>query len=258
MAERTEYTAGTFSWVDLATTDPDGAKAFYGELFGWQFIDMPTPMGVNYSLAMKQMKPVAAITAQPPQRQGAPPAWNSYVTVPVVDDVTARVTDLAGSVVMPPMDVMTAGRMAVLQDPTGGHLCLWQAGDHVGAGLVNEHGTLTWNELMTDDVDGAVAFYTGLFGWTSEPFGDSYTVFMNGERAAGGTMAIDEAMGPMPPHWAVYFAVDDCDDVQEKAVALGGSVRMPPTDFPEVGRCCALADPAGGGFAVIKLLNPPD
>jgi predicted enzyme related to lactoylglutathione lyase len=92
----------------------------------------------------------------------------------------------------------------------------------------------------------------------TEPFGDSYNVFMNGERPAGGVLGIDEEMGPVPPNWSVYFYVDDCDAIHERAVALGGSIHMPPMDYPEVGRGCVLGDPQGGTFAVIKLVSPPD
>jgi hypothetical protein len=106
--------------------------------------------------------------------------------------------------------------------------------------------------------DTETAFYTGLFGWKEEPIGDDYEVFMNGERPAGGVILIDAQMGPVPPNWSAYFYVDDCDAIQQQAVSLGGAVRMPPTDYPEVGRGCVLGDPQGGTFAVIKLVNPPD
>ena len=94
-------------------------------------------------------------------------------------------------------------------------------------------------------------------GWKEEPFGDNYAVFMNGERPAGGMILIEAEMGPVPPK-SVYFYVDDCDAIQQRAVARGGAVRMPPTDYPAVGRGCVLDDPQGGTFAVIKLVNPPD
>jgi predicted enzyme related to lactoylglutathione lyase len=258
MAERSEYPAGTFCWVELATTDQDAAKSFYGDLLGWSYQDIPTDAGTTYSLATIETKQVAAIYAQPEEREESPPHWISYVSVPSADDAAKRAADLGASVVMEPFDVMTAGRMAVLQDPTGALFSLWESKDHFGAEIVNQHGALCWNELMTKDTAAASAFYTGLFGWKEEPFGDSYTVFMNGERPAGGMILIEAETDPVPPNWSVSFYVDDCDTIRERAVSLGGAVRMPPTDFPEVGRCCVLGDPQGGTFAAIKLLNPPD
>ncbi len=258
VAQRSEYSAGTFCWVDLATTDQEGAKAFYGDLLGWSYLDIPTGVGTSYSLALLAAERVAAIHPVPPSPAGLPAHWTSYVSVASADNVARRATDLGGTVVMAPADIMTAGRMAVIQDPTGATLSVWEARDHFGATMVNTHGTLVWNELMTSDIGSATTFYTSLFGWSAEPFGDSYSIFMNGPRPAGGLMATDEQMGPVPPGWSVYFAVDDCDAIEQRAVALGGVVHMPPTDFPEVGRGCALGDAQGAAFAVIKLLNPPD
>lgn len=260
MATRSEYPAGTFCWIDLATTDQAAARAFYGELLGWSFMEVPTDMdaGSTYSLATIDAMQVAAIRPLPPERAGMPPHWLSYVSVTSADDAAERAVDLGGTVLMEPFDVMTAGRMTVLQDPAGAVVSAWQAQDHFGAALVNQHGTLCWNELMTGDTTTSSAFYTGLFGWTTEPFGDTYTVFMNGERPAGGMMLIDEQMGPVPPNWSVYFHVEDCDAVHDRAVALGATVSMPPMDYPEVGRGCVLGAPQGGSFAVIKLLTPPD
>jgi predicted enzyme related to lactoylglutathione lyase len=258
MAVRSEYSAGTFCWVDLATTDPEAAKSFYGDVLGWSYQDLPTDGGDTYSLAMLEASQVAAIYSMPPSQQGAPPHWVSYVSVDSADDAAKRAEDLGGNVLMEPTDIMTAGRMAVIQDPTDAVVAVWEAKEHFGAALVNQHGTLCWNELMTKDPDAATSFYCGLFGWKSEPFGDNYTVFMNGERPGGGMILLEEEMGPVPPNWSVYFCVDDCDAIQQHAVSLGGAVRMPPMDFPEVGRACVLGDPQGGTFAVIKLLNPPD
>jgi uncharacterized protein len=259
MAQRSEYPAGTFCWVDLATTDQEMAKSFYGDLLGWSYLDVPTDMGNTYSLATVDAQQVTAIYPLPPGQQNPSPHWTSYVSVVNADDAANRAADLGGSVIMAPSDVMTAGRMAVIRDPTGAVFSMWEARDHFGAALVNQHGALCWNELMTSDVSAATAFYTALFDWSAEPFGDSYSIFMNGERPAGGMIAIDEQeMDSVPPNWSVYFAVDDCDAVEQQAVSLGGTVRMPATDFPEVGRGCVLDDAQGGTFAVIRLFNAPD
>jgi hypothetical protein len=154
------------------------------------------------------------------------------------------------------MDVFDAGRMALILDPTGAAVAVWQPVKHIGAGVVNEHGALCWNELMTIDTIKAGEFYTGLFGWTAQEHdmgGMIYTVFMNGERPAAGMMKIDESWGDVPPSWLVYFAVNDCDASVAEAGALGGELCKGPMDIPGVGRFAVMTDPQGAAFAVIWL-----
>src|ERR1700730_13168586 len=118
MGERTEYTPGTFSWTDLTTTDPDAAKSFYSELFGWNVIDVPAGEGMVYSMAELDGKSVAAISAQPQQQRdaGAPPAWNSYITVESADQALTRAAGLSATVHAPAFEVMDAGRMGGVHD----------------------------------------------------------------------------------------------------------------------------------------------
>jgi uncharacterized protein len=261
MPERTQYAPGTPSWVDIQTSDPVGAKSFYGALFGWEYDDRPVGHDADgnetvYSMAMKNGKNVAAIAPLP--MPGVPPHWNTYVTVADVDATAARVPDAGGSVMMPPFDVMDAGRMSVIADPTGALLCLWQATNNIGASLVNEHGTLSWEELMTPDVPAATAFYAQIFGWKAEPVqmpGMEYTELkLNGRGIAG---ALNPPVEGMPAVWSVYFAVDDTDKAVEIASASGGTVIQPPFDIPP-GRMAVLADPAGAMFSVIKPAQPGD
>jgi uncharacterized protein len=163
------------------------------------------------------------------------------------------VPELGGTVVAAPMDVMDAGRMAVLADPTGAVSCMWQAKDHIGAELVNEHGALIWTELMTSDIDAASKFYAALYGWSidAESVGEmTYTMFSVGERPVAGGMK--SPMAGIPPNWGPYFAVDDCDATVDIAKGLGASIFMGPEDGPP-GRMAALADPQG---AVFSLLTP--
>jgi hypothetical protein len=178
------------------------------------------------------------------------------VAVESADDAAERTRSLGGTVLMDPFDVFEVGRMAVIQDPTGAVVALWEARTHPGAGIVGEPNSLCWNELNTGDPDRAATFYTGLFGWGTErqPMGDFvYTYFNQGERRNGGMMQITPEMGPIPPHWAVYFAVDDCDGKAARVTALGGRVLVPPTDVPDVGRFSILQDPQGAAFAIVKL-----
>ncbi len=261
MPERTSYEPGTPSWIDLMTTDPDAARGFYTELFGWDYQDEPTPEGDVYTLCMKNGKAAAGLgkLSAEHQQAGMPPAWTTYVTVASADDAHTKVGPAGGENVSPVFDVMDAGRMAVVRDPTGAVFCVWEPKNVIGAELVNEHGTLSWNELITTDVPKAVDFYGKFFGWGTEetPGGPSgsYTVWKLGDDDVGGCMA--PPVAGMPSFWGIYFAVDDCDAVVDKAKSLGATVFMEPMDLPDVGRMAALGDPQGAMFSVIELAQPP-
>ncbi len=249
-----EYKPGTFCWVDLSTTDHEGAKKFYSSLFGWTADDLPVE-GSVYSMMKKNGQNAAAIA--PHRAPGMPTYWSSYVSVQDVDASSEKAKSLGGSVMMPPMDVMGAGRMSVVTDPTGANVCLWQAGEHKGADYVNDEGGFCWNELLTTDVNKAMKFYDGMFDWTSQtaPMGPGmeYTTMKNGERAAGGAMTIRPEWGPMPPNWGVYFTVNDCDTACAKVKLLGGKVLAEPHDIPGTGRFAPCMDPQGGMFSVIAM-----
>jgi predicted enzyme related to lactoylglutathione lyase len=257
MPEVTEYAPGTPSWVDLASTDVDAAKPFYERLFGWTYDDSPTPDGGTYTMAMSKGKPVCGIMAQPPNMAGMPSMWSTFVSVEDVDASIAAAEAAGGSVNVPAMDVMDAGRMAVLQDPTGAVICLWQPQAHIGAHLVNEHGALTWTDLMTNDKAAAAEFYGALFGWDATvsppmPNGGTATMFgLNGGMVAS---AGDLPAPEVPPHWHVFFAVDDADAAAATITEAGGQVVSGPFDTPP-GRMVVAADPTGGSFSVIQL-NP--
>jgi predicted enzyme related to lactoylglutathione lyase len=254
----TTHAPGTFCWADLGTPDAAAAKRFYTGLFGWKYEDMPMGEGADYTMFEVGGNWVAALYPQDPQQQsqGVPPHWLSYVAVESADRTSERTRGLGGTVLMDPFDVFEVGRMAVIQDPTGAVVALWEARTHPGAGLVGEPNSLCWTELNTGDPERAAAFYTGLLGWETEkqPMGDFvYTYFKQGERRNGGMMQLTAEMGPIPPHWAVYFAVDDCDGRAARATGLGGKVLVPPTDVPDVGRFAVLQDPQGAAFAIVKL-----
>ena len=258
MATMSAYNPGTFCWVDLATSDADGAKSFYSGLFGWETIDVPVDEGVVYTMLKQNDQNVCALYLMDPDRmtQGIPPHWVSYVSVASADETAAKARQLEGTVFMEPFDVMDAGRMAVMADPGGAVFSVWQAGENFGAELVSEPNSLCWNELYTNDVDACSVFYTALFGWEREtmetPSGD-YFLWVNGERRNGGMMAIQEEWSEVPPNWGVYFAVVDCDATLERAKELGGTVVWGPMESPEVGKFANIRDPQGAHFSVIKL-----
>lgn len=257
MQEVTKYPHATFSWIDLNTTDTDAAKQFYTQLFGWTFEDVPAGEEGIYTMLKLDGRDVAALSSMPAGQEEMPPHWNSYISVDDVDAAAAKAGKLGGNVVMPPFDVMDAGRMAAIQDPTGAFFMLWQAGNHIGAKLVNVPGTLVWNELLTHDQAKAEQYYAGLFGWEVQKSTDpEYTMFANNGRAGAGLMQILPEWGEMPPHWSVYFAVADCDASAAKAEELGGKIINPPMDIPGTGRFALLQDPQGGMFNIIQMEQP--
>lgn len=257
MPERSGYAPGTPSWIDIGT-DTEAAKPFYEALLGWTSQDAgPVEETGGYGFFLKNGKLVAGYG---PQQNPGPPAWTTYVSVDDADQTAKKAEAAGGTVVMPPMDVMTAGRMAVLQDPQGAFISLWQPGAHHGAQLVNEPGSFCWNELNARDTEAAKVFYTATFGWDEVTHAEGpmpYTEFKLGGESVCGMMPMPPMIpAQVPSHWLVYFAVDDTDTAVARVGELGGAVRMPPMDVP-VGRFSVLSDPQGATFAVIKLAEGP-
>lgn len=250
-----QHAPGTFCWIELMTTDAPGAKTFYSELFGWQANDTPIGPDQVYTIYTLNGKSVGASFQKDERMQQVPTHWACYISVASADESAAKAKSLGGEVVQEPFDVMEHGRMAVIADPTGAHFCLWQAKHHPGVGVKGEINTLCWNELLTNDTEKAKDFYTKLFGWTAKTDSGAtpYTEWTNGEEHIGGMMQIQPQMGPMPPNWGIYIAVDDCDAKAAKATSLGARIYVPPTDIPHVGRFAVLADPQGAVFNIIKM-----
>jgi hypothetical protein len=253
MGERTSYTPGTFSWTDLSTTDQDGAKAFYSALFGWEANDIPVGEDTTYSMMQVDGKNVAAISPQPEQQRdaGAPPMWNSYVTVESADRALEKAKQLGAEVHAPAFDVMDAGRMGVIQDPQGAYFEVWEPKSNIGASLVNGPGLLSWNELASPDPDASAGFYSELLEWKTEPFEGMPMTYITVQTKDGhGNGGIREAMPPgTPPHWLVYFGTDDIDATLSKARELGATEMVGATDIG-VGKIAVLQDPQGAVFAL--------
>ena len=259
MTKLSKYQPGQFSWIDLMSPDAAAAKSFYQALFGWDATDNPTDQGGVYTQFTCEGQMVAGLGQMGEEMKSArvPATWNSYVSVQDVEACAARAAELGGSVVMPPMQVMDAGKMAIISDPTGAALSLWQAGQHVGAGLVNEPTSLCWNELATNDTERAAAFYRELFSWSlSDADGSGYLMIENQGQMNGGIRALGDEQANLPPHWMAYVAVEDCDACCARSTDLGAGVIVPPMDIPP-GRFAVIADPQGAVLTVMKL-NQPD
>jgi len=257
MSERTSYQPGTPSWVDLSTPDLEGALAFYGGLFGWEFEDMGADSG-HYHQALLDGCRVAGIG---PAQEGAPPMaiWTTYLATEDADARADAIRDAGGQVVFGPLDVFDQGRMLVAQDPGGGTFGIWQPGAHHGAERVNENATLTWNELNTRDLEGAATFYGRVFGYAFEDLPavpSGYKLVKVGGNVVGGMLQMTDEWGPeIPSHWMAYFQMDDVDAGFERVRALGGQVTFDPVESP-YGRFSVIRDPQGGTFSLIRPSNP--
>src|SRR4051812_7487610 len=255
MPERTSYAPGTPCWVDIGT-DLDGAKPFYTELFGWTAMDAgPAEETGGYGFFMKGDKMVAGYG---PQMNPGPPAWATYIAVTDADATSKKIEAAGGTLVMPAMDVMGAGRMAVFQDSAGGFCSIWQPGEHKGAQLANEPGAFSWNELNSRDVDASIAFYESVFGWTNDthtmegPIG-SYTEWKLDGQTIGGMLPMPPMVpAEVPQYWLVYFAVEDVDEALAKAQELGAAMFVPPMQV-DAGRFSVISDPQGAMLAIIQL-----
>jgi predicted enzyme related to lactoylglutathione lyase len=209
----------------------------------------------GYRRAKMNGADVAAVA--PLMQEGQPPAWSTYVSVVDADATIEAARGAGAQVHIEPMDIMGLGKLAMFADTSGGFLGIWEPGTFAGAELVNEPGTFGWNELGTRDTAAAKEFYGKVFGWTyedeeSERVG-TYTVWKVGDAMVGGMLDIDAAGLPeeVPPHWLVYFMVEDADAAVEKVNAGGGDVRFGPIDIP-IGRFAVVADQFGAVFAVMQ------
>jgi len=272
MPERDGYIHGVPCWIDTSQPDPQAAVEFYRGLFGWEFENaMPPDAPGGYHIGRLAGGDVAAVTATP---EAAPPSavWNTYVWVDSADETAATVKAAGGSILTEPFDVMDAGRMAVCADPEGAAFCLWQAGRHKGAQVVNQPGLLNFNTLSTRDLDGASAFYGAVFGWQPLDVGGGlawrlpgYADFLErtdpGLRERMREMSAPEGfedavatINPMteepaqtPAHWSVVFAIEDAQATAARAAELGGRVAVAPFDAPWV-RSTVIEDPQEATF----------
>ena len=252
-----EYPPGTPSWVELSTPDTEASAAFYGALLGWEATEPgPVEETGGYRIFEREGASVAGLMGH--MQEGQPTAWATYVSVADADETAARVRDAGGSTIVEPMDVTDIGRMAVFADPSGAVFGVWQARTFAGADLVNEPGSLCWNEVLTRDPQRGKAFYRAVFGWAAvrpgfEGAPEGYVVWENAGREVGGMMTMtDEHFPPsVPPHWGVAFAVADCDATVARARDLGATITHEPMDMP-IGRFAGIMDPQGASFTVMQ------
>jgi uncharacterized protein len=278
MAERDRYIPGVPCWIDTTQPDPEAAVAFYSGLFDWEVEDVTPGADVKYFIARIRGGDVAGIGSVWPE---TPPAavWNTYIWVDSADETAAKVRHSGGTVLMEPGDVMESGRTAVFRDPEGAVFFIWEPKQHRGAGVVNEAGSLNFNNLNTHHPEAARAFYGSVFGWRTMPmgggaeawtlpgYGDHLELLNPGTRermaAMGAPAGFEDVVATLTPlpahdedvpaHWSVTFATDDADATARKATAQGGRLLAPPFDAPWV-RMAVISDPQGATFIASQFV----
>ena len=255
MAQATISIVNRPTWIELSSAYAAASRDFYGRLFGWKLDISPDPQYGGYAMAKIGEKIVAGIGQS--QTPLTPTAWGIYIATDDIERLMESVKRAGGSVVAAPFEVGDQGRMAVFQDPTGAVVSAWQPSQMRGfdTDVPNAFG---WAELNARGVDQAIAFYRAVFGWspkTSEPAPGQppYTEFqVDGESIAGAMEMNPEMPDEVPSYWMVYFNVIDVDGAFQKALELGATEMVAPSDFPN-GRFAILGDPQGASFGLLKL-----
>lgn len=246
---------GDFCWINILTPEPEAAKKFFSGLLGWTYGDLGG-MGSSIKVDGKDIGGLFDLNS-PQTPPGTKPVIGVMVKVEDADATAAKVKTLGGRA-NAPFDIGENGRMAACYDPNGANIDVWQPKrEQASIADPSHHGAPSWYETYTPDVEAGKKFYSELFGWTANTMpmpGMDYTVFSLGEKMIAGMMEPHAGMEEIPPRWVTYFTVDDADATAKKAAELGGTVFVPPTDIPTVGRFCAVMSPQGVMFLAIKYL----
>jgi predicted enzyme related to lactoylglutathione lyase len=272
VSERDQYPAGVPCWVDTLHRDPRRAMDFYGPLFGWEFAGpgpMPADPPGEYFVARVRGRDVAGIGSRPDPSDQSPATWTTYVRVESADGALELAREAGGTVIVDPVDAPPAGRLAVIADPTGAVIGVWEGASREGAQIVNEPSAWSMSMLHTTDAPVATEFYRAVFGWEAEPFGapaarlalfrlPGYTGGEPQQPVPRDVVAVMAAgageSGEPPPHWGVDLWVKDADAAAEHAAELGGAVIVQPHDQPGF-RSAVIADPEGARFSINELVR---
>lgn len=245
--------AGAPGWIDLTSSDPQKAIAFYRELFDWQADTNEDPQYGGYTVFNHRGAPVAGLG---PQQPGNPygDVWTVYLDTDDADVTAQKAAAAGGTIMMPAMQVGDQGTMSIVADPAGAVIGVWQADRHHGFGFDSEPGAPVWFETMSQNYAGSLAFYQDVFGWDCQPMGDSgdfrySTGKIDGEDIAGIMDASSFLPDGVPSFWQVYIGVTDADAASAAVTRLGGTVERAAEDTP-FGRIATITDPLGARLQI--------
>ncbi len=256
-----EPKVGSFCWLELGTSDRNAAKKFYSNLLGWTAEDMPMGPDMTYTIFRTGGNDVCGAYELMKDQVAAhvPPHFMPYIKVESADASAARAVQLGAQQMVAPSDIPNVGRFAVILDPTGAHISIFQPGQHRGLQNFGDVGSLCWEDLNSSNPEKAAKFYADWLGWTFETGKDGYRHILNGskENMIGGIAPQMHAPPGTPSHWLSYFHVSDCKAAAAKASQLGASTIMSATLMGDVGTIAVLADPQGAVFALYQPVPRP-
>jgi uncharacterized protein len=243
---------GRFVWYDLMTTEPSKAVEFYTKLAGWGTTEWEGP--TKYTMWTNSSVPLGGVMQMPNGASG-PPHWLAYISSPDIDATVKQATDLGAKSLIPPTDIPTVGRYAVLHDPQGAAFAVFTGSSQTpGHDSEPQIGEFSWHELATHDQPAAFRFYEKLFGWEKTSAMDMgpagvYQMYGRGGVPMGG-MFNKTAEMPGSPSWLHYIRVDDVNRAVDVTKARGGKIVSGPMEVPGGDWIAQGIDPQGGMFAV--------
>ena len=262
LAEDHGQPTGGFIWYELMTSDPEGSKAFYDALVGWEIGDA-APEFNGYRMIGRSdggyAGGVLPLTAEM-QQHGARPSWLGYLHVSDVDESARRIEQDGGKTLMAPFDIPKVGRVAMVADPQGAPFYIMTptppAGDPNAQSDVfspSAEQRVGWNELQTSDVPAARRFYGEQFGWGTDeymdmgPMGEYRFIEQGGQRIG----ALFDVSDGRPPHFRFYIRVPSIEKAKGIAEAKGGTIHMGPHQVPTGDYIVIGSDPQGAEFSLV-------
>ncbi|WP_425859818.1 VOC family protein [Arthrobacter sp. TWP1-1] len=251
--------AGAPCWIDLMTSDMARSQEFYAALFGWSYETGDAEKYGGYTMAFKDGKTVAGLMQSQEDGDGYPDMWSTYLRVDNIEATMDAAKNAGAIAYMEPMDVPEQGKMAMIGDPGGASIGMWEFGGHTGFQAHEEAGAAAWHELHSKDYAAVVDFYKDVFGLQTSVMSDSpefrYTNLVDGDKELAGIMdAAAFLPDEVPSSWQIYFQTDDVDATIAKALTLGATIINDAEDSP-YGRIAGLTDCTG---AMFKLVQPLD
>jgi len=251
------FRAGTPCWVDLFSSDVAKSKYFYTNLFGWTATEDAAEFG-GYANFLSDGHLVAGVMGGNTSHSPQGDSWNTYLSSVDIGATLAASVKHGATIVVPAKVIGELGSMAVMIDPVGAEIGVWQAGTHTGFGKFNEGSSVVWDEMHTRDINRSTDFYSSVFGWSIGKLHDTdelryYTGQVDGISVAGIMDTAGFLPADVPSHWSVYFSVANADQTVRAATDLGASIVQPAQDTP-FGRIAELTDSTGAMFKLHQLL----